>query len=126
MEWKQIEGYEGLYEVSNTGLVRSMDRMLKAGKLDSRIYKGKIKKPQTLKRSGHQYVFLYKENKMSNKYVHRLVAIAFLDNPNNYPNVCHLDNNPFNNSVDNLYWGTQEDNMKQMSSDNRHRNQYSK
>lgn len=125
MEWKEIIGYEGLYEVSNTGLVSSMDRMLRAGKHQSRIYKGKIKSPQTLKRSGHQYVFLYKDNKMSNQYVHRLVALSFIPNPNNLPNVCHVDNNPLNNSVDNLYWGTQKDNITQMVSDNRHRNQYS-
>ena len=124
-QWKEIEGYEGLYEVSNTGLIRSIDRMLKAGKHDSRIYKGKIKSPQTLKRSGHQYVFLYKDNKMKNCYVHRLVGIAYISNPNNLPNVCHKDNNPSNNSVDNLYWGTQSDNMQQMSTDNRWRNQYS-
>lgn len=125
-QWKSIVGYEGLYEVSNTGLVRSVDRMLKAGKHESRIYKGKIKSPQTLKRSGHQYVFLYKDNKMVNQYVHRLVALHYLDNPNQYPNVCHRDNNPSNNSVDNLYWGTQTHNIRQMVYDRRHRNQYSK
>ncbi len=124
MEWKEIIGYEGLYEVSNTGLVRSMDRMLRAGKHQSRIYKGKIKSPQTLKKSGHQYVFLYKDNKMVNQYVHRLVALSFIPNPNNYPNVCHKDNDPSNNSIDNLYWGTQKHNMQQMSKEGRASNQY--
>jgi len=124
MEWKEIIGYGGIYEVSNTGLVRSMDRMLRAGKHQSRIYKGKIKSPQTLKKSGHQYVFLYKDNKMVNQYVHRLVALSFIPNPNNYPNVCHKDNDPSNNSIDNLYWGTQKHNMQQMSKEGRASNQY--
>jgi hypothetical protein len=123
--WKQIEGYEGLYEVSNTGLVKSVDRMLRAGKHTSRIYRGNIKALLTLKRSGHKYIILYKDNKMKNLYVHRLVAQAFIPNPNNLPNVCHWDNNPSNNSIENLYWGTQKHNIKQMVSDGRSRNQYS-
>lgn len=53
--------------------------------------------------------------------VHRLVALAFIPNPNGYPIVCHKDNNPTNNKVENLYWGTQSDNMKQMVADNRQR-----
>jgi hypothetical protein len=124
-KWKAIEGYEGLYEVSNTGLVKSIDRMLPAGKHVSRIYKGNIKALLTLKRSGHKYLILWKHNKMKNLYVHRLVAQAFLPNPNNLPNVCHWDSDPSNNSVENLYWGTQSDNLQQMVRDGRHRNQYS-
>lgn len=53
--------------------------------------------------------------------VHRLVALTFIPNPNRYPIVCHKDNNPTNNKVENLYWGTQSDNMKQMVADNRQR-----
>lgn len=66
--------------------------------------------------------------------VHRLVAQYFIPNPNNYPNVCHKDNNKNNNSVDNLYWGTQSDNIKQSVIDGNHKgfanlkgeNQYTK
>ena len=66
--------------------------------------------------------------------VHRLVAQYFIPNPNNYPNVCHKDNNKNNNSVDNLYWGTQSDNIKQAVRDGNHKgfinpnreNQYTK
>lgn len=53
--------------------------------------------------------------------VHRLVALTFLSNPQNYPVVCHKDNNPQNNSISNLYWGTQSMNMQQMVSDGRQR-----
>lgn len=51
--------------------------------------------------------------------VHRLVALAYIPNPENKPCVCHKDNNPLNNHVDNLYWGTQAENMSQMRLDKR-------
>ena len=51
--------------------------------------------------------------------VHRLVALAYIPNPENKPCVCHKDNNPLNNNVDNLYWGTQAENMSQMRFDKR-------
>jgi hypothetical protein len=70
----------------------------------------------------------YKTIKIQRKWflIHRVVAQAFIPNPNNLPNVCHWDNNPTNNSVDNLYWGSQSDNLKQMVKENRHagKNQY--
>lgn len=53
--------------------------------------------------------------------VHRLVALTFIPNPNNYPIVCHKDNNPSNNHVNNLYWGTQSQNMQQMVREGRQR-----
>lgn len=53
--------------------------------------------------------------------VHRLIALAFIPNPNNYPIVCHKDNNPTNNKPENLYWGTQSHNMQQMIRDGRQR-----
>ena len=55
------------------------------------------------------------------KIVHRLIALAFIPNPNNYPIVCHKDNNPTNNKPENLYWGTQSHNMQQMVRDGRQR-----
>lgn len=54
--------------------------------------------------------------------IHRLVAQVYIPNPNNYPYVCHKDNNPKNNHVDNLYWGTQSMNLKQACEDGRHKN----
>ena len=122
-KWKAIEGYEGLYEVSNTGLVKSIDRMQWNGKVYHSVI-GIIKKQQT-KQKGYKILMLWKNSKYSTKYVHRLVAQAFLPNPNNLPNVCHWDSDPSNNSVENLYWGTQSDNLQQMVRDGRHRNQYS-
>jgi hypothetical protein len=121
--WKDITGYEGVYQISNKGNVRSIERLQWNGNI-YHLVPGKPKKQLIGKRAGHHYVILYKNNKMSNKYVHRLVAIEFIENPNNLPNVCHKDNDPSNNSVDNLYWGTQSDNLKQCVKDGRHRNQY--
>ena len=116
MEWKEIIGYEGLYEVSNTGLVKCVKKK----------WNGKILTPNTYgaKRNYHQ-IELWNDGNRKRFKLHRLVAKHFIPNPNNLPNVCHKDNNPLNNSVDNLYWGTQKDNITQMVSDNRCRNQYS-
>ena len=88
--WKDIEGYEGLYKVSNMGNVKS----LKYGK--ERILKAQD--------DGHGYlkVFLWKDGKKKNCRVNRLVAIAFLENPDNLPEVNHKDENPKNNCADNL------------------------
>lgn len=104
--WKPIKGYEGLYEVSNLGNVRSCPRIY----TDSRgwVYH---KKGQTLKyllRNHYNSVALCKNNKSAQKTVHRLVATAFIPNPNNLPQINHKDENKLNNHVDNLEWCTAE------------------
>lgn len=108
--WKEIKGYEGLYQVSNFGRVRSFhDR-----------HKGKEKILATvLNRDGYLYLTLSKDKKQKAYYVHRLVAEAFLQNPNNLPDVNHknIDNlsssdNKADNRVENLEWITDKDNTK--------------
>lgn len=101
-EWRNIVGFEGLYQVSNYGRVRSLDRFVK-GKNGLRIVKGKILKPGKLP-YGYLFVNLCKNNKVVNCRVHRLVAVAFIPNPNNLPQINHKDCNPANNSVWNLEW----------------------
>ena len=100
--WKSIEGYEGYYEVSNLGRVRSLKR--------------KGYKNGTLKQgSSHtQYwvVVLCKDGKRITKLVHRLVAKAFIPNPDNKPQVNHIDSNRKNNRVDNLEWVTPKENSQ--------------
>lgn len=107
-EWRDIAGYEGLYQVSNLGRVRSLDRVIKC--VDSiRRYKGCMLR---LAKQGNGYmsVSLQKSGDRKTKLVHRLVAQAFIQNPDNLPEVNHLDENKENNVVDNLEWVTQAEN----------------
>lgn len=98
--WKDIADYEGLYQVSNRGRVKSLPR-------NGTV---KAKKILTLHKDskGSYNVSLSKNGKRKIAYVHRLVAEAFLPNPDNLPQVFHIDGNPANNDVANLYWCTQE------------------
>ena len=99
MTWKQIEGYED-YEVSDTGLVRSLrfgkKKILRAGKL----------------RNGYLIVMLVKGGKRKNMRVHRLVADAFIPNPLGLETVNHRDENKLNNIVANLEWMSRGDNCR--------------
>lgn len=109
--WKDIVGYEGLYQVSNLGRVKSLDRYVGHNKGGKRLYKGSIIK-QGLCKQGYYIVQLCKNNKAKTKRVNRLVAQAFLDNPNNLPQVNHIDKNKYNNKVENLEWITSKDNTR--------------
>ena len=111
--WKPVEGYEGLYEVSSLGLVRSIDRIVTAlcrwGTPTNRTYKGKDI-ARFHDSHGYPCVGLSKEGKVTQYLLHRLVAQAFLPNPNDFPVVMHLDDCPDNACVSNLRWGTKQDN----------------
>ena len=87
--WKDVVGYEGIYEVSNQGRVRN-------------IKTGHILSPGMSQ--GYFYVALYKDSVRSNKQINRLVAEAFIDNPDNHPLAHHKDEVKTNNVVDNLEW----------------------
>lgn len=104
-EWRDIEGYEGFYQVSNLGRVRSLTRPI-----HNYMKPGKVLAQHD---NGHSYVSvgLHKPG-MVNKhaYVHRLVAKAFIPNPDNLPEVNHKDFNKKNNTVENLEWVTSSDN----------------
>ena len=92
--WKDIEGYEGLYQVSNLGRVKSLERIYKNRKSFSITNKGYYRMP------------LYKNGKQKCHHIHKLVAKAFILNPENKPTVDHIDRNKQNNCVDNLRWAT--------------------
>lgn len=108
--WKDIKNYEGLYQISNLGNVRSLDRKVNSI-YGYRNIKGKILKPLETN-SGYYRVDLKKEQKNNYVLIHRLVAETFIPNPNNLPNINHKDNNPKNNSITNLEWCTQSYNIK--------------
>lgn len=107
--WKNIEGYEGLYQVSNLGRVKSLDKYLPdtLGRVSFR----KEKIICQLQRGGYLAVQIWKKGKNKKFLVHRLVATAFIPNPDNLPQVNHKDENKANNNVDNLEWCTHQYNM---------------
>lgn len=106
--WKDIREYEGLYQISNLGRVKSVNRKVECGVRVITI-KEKIRK---LNPNGNGYLnlLLHKEGVKKAHRVHRLVAEAFLPNPFNLPEVNHKDGNKLNNSVDNLEWCTKSHN----------------
>lgn len=121
--WKPIIGYEGIYEVSNHGRVRSVEHTVlqtNNGTLCKTTYKGKVLKQKT-SNNGYKRVHLSKgkENKWFS--VHRLVAFAFCEKADGLNIVNHLDNNPLNNNADNLEWTTYKGNMQHASKQGRMR-----
>lgn len=108
-EWRDIAGYEGYYQVSNLGRVKCLARKTWNGK----VYFNKremIMKPN-LMAIGYYCVTLTKDSIQTKRYIHRLVAEAFIPNPNGLGEVDHIDANPKNNNVNNLRWVTHHDNM---------------
>lgn len=100
--WKDIAGYEGLYQVSNQGNVRAtIRRGTNGSNLKLRINV-----------VGYYYVNLFKNGKGKNQLVHRLVTTAFLPNPLGKPQVNHKDGNKLNNNLDNLEWSTPKENTQ--------------
>lgn len=100
--WKDIEGYEDLYEVSDEGNVRNKNT-------------GKLLKPGKNNR-GYLCVHLSKDGISKHKTIHRLVAKAFIPNPNNESEVDHIDKNRSNNNVDNLRWVNHQENIDHSNS----------
>lgn len=104
MEWRDIVGYEGFYQISEYGDIKNVKTQ-------------KIRKMRVNQKHGYAEVDLYKNGNCSWKRVHRLVAEAFIDNPDCLPVVMHLDNDKLNNHYTNLQWGTISDNTKQAFDD---------
>jgi len=109
--WKPIKGFEGYYEVSNKGRVKSLSRIVyDAGTAKTRKTKEIILKLQ-LRKKGYLYVNLNKNSKHKAIGVHRLVAYAFISNPENKPQVNHINENKTDNTVNNLEWCTAKENL---------------
>jgi hypothetical protein len=105
---KPVEGYEGYYEVDQFGRVYSIDRTISVndnGRQYNKPIKGKQMK-QTMHSRGYKVVALTKDGKTTSAFVHRLVAAAFIPNPDNLPMVNHKDEDKTNNFTENLEWCT--------------------
>lgn len=108
--WKEIKGYEGYYQISNLGKVKSLCRKIQNGN------KFNLRKEIILKNSinsvGYYTVTLYKNNKSTVKLVHVLIAETFIPNPESKPQVNHIDGVKLNISVENLEWVTRSENIQ--------------
>ena len=110
--WKDIVGYEGLYQVSNIGNIRSLDREVPFMKTKT-FKRGNIKKQQAHTADiRYRQLALSKNGKVNTFLVHRLVALAFLPKIENKDFVNHIDGNPSNNNVENLEWCTRSENLQ--------------
>lgn len=116
--WKDIKGYEGLYQVSNLGRTKSFPRLswngkkyIKREEMISKIYN----------RNKYTQVSLRKDGNIKQISVHRLVALYFIPNPDDKPMVDHIDGNKSNNRVDNLRWVTNQENVKNETTLKKHK-----
>ena len=110
--WKDIKGWEALYQVSNLGRVRSLDRVvLRPRDRKATIFRGRVLRAGKLLK-GYLGVVLSGEGRLKTCTIHRLVAKAFVPNPKNLPLVRHLDSVRTNAKSSNLAWGTMRDNAR--------------
>ena len=129
-EWRDIKGYEGLYQVSNMGRVKGLERISKHSKGGNKTIKEKILKG-TLNDNRYLMVGLSKNGKTKRFLIHRLVGEAFISNPNKLPCIDHINTIATDNRAENLKWCTQKDNCnnelsKKHISENRKGKKFSK
>lgn len=112
--WKPIPGFEGLYEVSNHGRIKSLHKVRRTGRTGTtiRVYPEIILKATMAGKSNYLLVQLRKNSRSIWLSVHRIVASVFVPNPNNLPQVNHEDGNKLNNCCENLTWCTASDNIR--------------
>lgn len=110
--WKDVTGYEGIYQVSNLGNVKSLYRKVFYTDGRNYIYKERILNWNIMKKVNRCYVHLYKNSERKSMLVHRLVAQAFIPNPDDLPEVNHKSGITTENDISNLEWVTHSDNMK--------------
>lgn len=108
--WAPVEGFEGLYEVSDAGRVRSLDRRVPHGG-HTKLMRSRVLKPRPT-RNGYLRVSLSSRGKTTDAYIHRLVACAFLGHPAEGVEVCHGNGNRVDNRLENLRWDTHGENVR--------------
>lgn len=119
-KWRDINGYEGLYQVSNLGRVRGLPRDVPHTTAGfTQHLRGGVMKGMDNGR-GYLVVSLNRDGKRKNHYIHRLVASAFCENPEGKPHVNHLDHNRSNNAASNLEWCTAKENINYSAHLGRH------
>lgn len=109
--WKDVKGYEGLYQVSNLGRVRSLDRIVSRNKRGSFLLRGKLASFYTDK-DGYLGIGLTKNKKQTSYRAHRIVTDVFVPNPHNKPEVNHINGIKHDNRAVNLEWSTSSENQK--------------
>lgn len=107
-QWRPVVGFEGLYEVSNIGRVRSLDRQIGNGARGTRFMRGRLLSAKPGSKNGYLYVSVGNTRRL----VHRLVLEAFVGPCPEGMECCHNDSNRTNNRVENLRWGTRFDNCQ--------------
>lgn len=112
-EWRPVAGYEGMYEVSSIGNVRSLPRLLRVRDHDHRV-RGKMLTKSLMTGTGYPRVTLSKDGRVTTKSIHRLVALAFVPGYEPGLEVCHFDGDRQNNVASNLRWDTRSGNMRDM------------
>lgn len=110
-EWRSIEDYDGIYEVSNNAIVRSLDRYVRSKHNSIKFCKGQILKPHKDK-DGYLRVRLCKNGKSKGEGVHRIVLKAFISNPENKPQCNHINGIKDDNRLTNIEWCTISENTK--------------
>lgn len=113
--WKDIPDYEGIYQISNKGRIKSIPHVIKANKDGGIRTTEEHMKNTYIGWHGYVWVALCKNGKSKTHSVHRLVALTFIENPNKLPAVNHIDGNKENNSVENLEWCTNHENQMHAS-----------
>ncbi|HSH25866.1 MAG TPA: NUMOD4 domain-containing protein [Massilibacterium sp.] len=111
-EWKDVIDYEGLYQVSNTGKVRTVSRMIKHSRGGLRKHKQIILKQRIMPNGYHRIEVINKQGERKGVYVHRWVAQSFVKNPGDKQEVNHIDGNKSNNNANNLEWCTPKENSE--------------